>query len=138
MGAGYLYICCSCGYSIATSGPWEFYQDTTGQHQLLNHNTYSPTEYESCGIKGLSANMYCSVCDKVYEIILIQLDHTAHTDFELWSAWCDPRVNLANDHSITCPTCDNAEMLLEPNEKRIVTCPHCKKGILYGKLDWIA
>ena len=65
MGAGHEWICNTCGYAIKTSGSWEFYRDSKGQHKPYGHPGAGSEEARNAGIKGFSTEAYCPTCDSV-------------------------------------------------------------------------
>jgi len=53
MGAGYSHRCNKCGYSVSTSGPWEFYRDNKGERRHYGHPVPFSDEARKRGIHGL-------------------------------------------------------------------------------------
>jgi len=73
MGAGYIHVCSDCGYSVSTSGPSEFYRDREGKRKIYGHP--DPLSFEALerGIYGFSGEVYCPNCDKVFDLVLVEL-----------------------------------------------------------------
>jgi hypothetical protein len=132
MGAEYLYTCSGCGFSITTSGPWEFVRGSTGEFKYYRGSG----EVGDNGIDGLSGTVYCTVCRKVYDIIVAEFDHPVHTDYSLWSLWSDPGNSFLKDNNVKCSVCGSTGLVMEPDENIQIDCPHCR-GKLEGKVKSI-
>ncbi len=130
MTAEYIHVCYECGYSVFTSGPWEF-------SRVSDEPRYNIEKDEFKGIDGLSGNVYCPECDKVYDIILIEYEKPVHTNFQAWSNWSNPGADFLKEHAIKCPICSNSDLIMEPNELVHTPCPHCHKGFLNGEIKTI-
>jgi hypothetical protein len=59
MGSWYKLKCDNCGYSVNTSGPWEFYRDSEGKRKPYGHPVPTSKEAEESGIHGLTGELYC-------------------------------------------------------------------------------
>ena len=91
MGAGYDFKCNCCGYRFSTSGPWEFYRNLKGQRKLYGHPSPVSVEAQLHGIYGLSGELYCLRCDKVFDLILVEFQRPAVESFLVWSGSCEPK-----------------------------------------------
>lgn len=85
MGAGYIHKCDKCGYTVHTSGPWEFYRDSNGERKEYGHPTPFSKEAELCGISGLSGELYCPKCDQVWDLVLVEYKSPIKEGFLVWS-----------------------------------------------------
>jgi len=133
MGAEYLYTCSICGFSMTTSGPWEFVRGNAGEFKYYRGSG----ELGSGGINGLSGSVYCPECCKVYDMILAEFEHPVHTDFSLWSLWADPGNNFLKQNNVKCSICGGSGLVMEPDEEIKLDCPQCSQGILEGKVKSI-
>lgn len=154
MGAEYSHKCNKCGYSIITSGPWEFYRDNKGKRKYYGHPIPASEEAREAGIYGYSANVYCPNCDQTFDIILEEYEKPQKKKvksrrfswfFSIFfpSPYISEPSKLKDEYrkeeAIRCPKCGNTK-LVRPDEDniRIVTCPRCKEGRLIPKREWIS
>ena len=72
MGAHYTYRCEACGHEVSTSGPWEFYRDEQGRRQAYGHPVPCSKEAARRGVYGLSGELYCPTCDRVFDLVLVE------------------------------------------------------------------
>lgn len=128
MGAGYEYICDTCGYKVETSGPWEFYRDTEGQRKPYGHPVPMSQEAEEAGIKGFSINAYCPQCDRVRDVILVEFE----TPRDYHAAWAGCG-RLPDDHQLTCGICGGRLCEYLPGK---LSCPRCQKGTFKHTKFW--
>jgi ribosomal protein S27E len=144
MGSQYIHRCNHCGYSVTTSGPWEFYRDAQGEIKPYGHPVPASEEAQERGIYGLSATLYCSECEKTYSLILVEFKKPFFRgDGSIWldkheAGECEPREEYKRGDAVKCPKCDNTKMILEPEEKREMPCPKCGKGLLEGFMELIS
>jgi len=138
MGASYIHKCNNCGYSVSTSGPWEFYRGKSGRRKLYGHPSSVSTEAKQYGIAGLSGKLYCIVCDKVLDLILVEFEHPSKESMDVWSGRCKPMSKYELPESVKCRKCGNTELLLEPFDNSNISCPRCNKGQLVGNMEWIS
>ncbi len=138
MGAGYRYKCDTCGYSVSTSGPWEFYRDSKGNRKPYGHPSPASEEAKQRGIYGLSGVLYCPKCDKTFELVLVEFMKPSQDSLSLWWGRCEPRDEFKQEGVVKCPKCDSTNMILEPAEGGEVVCPRCKEGKLLGEMEWIS
>jgi len=107
--------CSSCGYTVRTSGPWEFYRDASGQRQLYGHPRAGPmmtrksimkirdkarrhemlTHFESwlkrqpsLTVDGFSENLYCRRCDEVKDVVVYRCENAVDVDMA-WEEFAD-------------------------------------------------
>ncbi|MFA5054556.1 MAG: hypothetical protein WC562_00035 [Dehalococcoidia bacterium] len=113
--------CSSCGYTVRTSGPWEFYRDESGQRQPYGHPRAGPmmtrksimkirdktrrremlTQFESwlkrqpsSTVNGFSENLYCRQCDEVRYAVIYEFEHPGDVDIA-WNELADYRWRRA-------------------------------------------
>jgi len=77
--------CSNCGYTVRTSGLWEFYRDDSGQRQYYGHPIAKSLEARQRGVNGFSENLYCYKCDEVRDVIVYEFEKPMN-DLE---AWCE-------------------------------------------------
>jgi DNA-directed RNA polymerase subunit M/transcription elongation factor TFIIS len=138
MGAGFRYKCDRCGYSISTSGPWEFYRDVKGNRKPYGHPVPTSEEAKERGIYGLSAELYCPKCAKTFDLILVEFTRPSRDSLSVWAGGCEPRDEFKRKDTVKCPECGGTNMILAPTEGEDVVCPSCKEGKLLGDMRWIA
>jgi len=130
MGVGYIHKCDKCDYSVHTSGPWEFYRDDKGERKSYGHPVPISEEAAVRGIHGLSGDLYCSNCDKVFDIVLVEFEKPVKDSFLVWNGKYNKK-----ESTMKCPECNNTNLIFGC-EKEII-CPRCKKGKLICKIAWI-
>lgn len=138
MGAGFTHKCSHCGYSISTSGPWEFYRDSQGNRKPYGHPVPISEEAEKQGIHGLSGELYCPNCDKVFNLILVEFKNPSNDTLSIWSGRCEPKEEFRQENMVKCPECGNTNMILEPVKDKVIICPRCKVGHFMGYMEWIS
>lgn len=138
MGTGYAYLCNGCGYSVSTSGPWEFYRDSQGNRKPYGHPVPTSQEARERGICGFSADMYCPKCDKIFDIILSEFKGPPNDYFSAWAAWREPGGELKDAGRVKCPECHDTNLIWNTKETEKVVCPRCKEGTMLGIAIWIA
>jgi len=137
MGAEFRYICSKCGYSIVTSGPWEFYRDRLGNRRPAGH----PVPLfclEGPGIFGLSGEVYCPTCDEVFDVVLVEFKEPTLDTYAVWSGQCEPTEEFKKKDAVRCPQCGNPHLILGPDEETKTRCPRCQNGVLKGRVEWIS
>ncbi|HJX03566.1 MAG TPA: hypothetical protein VJ488_03300 [Dehalococcoidia bacterium] len=100
-----------------------------GQHIKVGLNA------QTTGTDGLCADIYCHLCDKVYDVIISEQDHPLHTELQVWENWVNPASDFKRIMDITCPACGNKDIVLEPDADQSITCPRCGKGALKGRVE---
>ncbi|TET77632.1 hypothetical protein E3J38_09685 [candidate division TA06 bacterium] len=138
MGAKYVYRCDKCSYSVCTSGPWEFYRDTQGNRKPYGHPEPTSEEARLRGIYGLSGDLYCSDCGKVFDLIVVEFKKPSHDSLSVWSCRCEPKDEFKQQGMVKCPECGNTHLILEPDNEKPIACPRCKEGRLTGAMEWIS
>lgn len=81
MGAWYSHKCDNCDYEVHTEGPWEFYRDKNG-------------------IAGLTGRLYCSNCDKVSDIILVEFKKPTTDSMEVWGGIAEPTDDYQKEGAV--------------------------------------
>lgn len=134
MGSGYVHTCDSCGYSVSTSGPWEFYRDSAGRRKPYGHPVPTSEEAKERGIYGLSALVYCFDCDETFDVILIEYKNGSYDALSVWGGLREYR----GEGTVRCPKCDGRNLVLGPNQDREIACPRCREGKLIGVTGWMS
>lgn len=132
MGATYTHRCDHCGYTVITSGPWEFYRDSSGARHFYGSPAPISEEAKTSGISGLSGQVYCTTCDKVYDLVLIELKTPTHHPWVIWIVTAEPDDYKQNG-VVTCPECGNTNLALSPQND--LPCPRCGEGHMNGQID---
>ena len=138
MGAGFRHKCDKCGYSVFTSGPWEFYRDSKGNRKPYGHPVPTSEEAKQRGIYGLSGELYCPRCDKTFDLILVEFTRSSRDSLSVWVGRCELRDEFKQEAAVKCPYCDSTYMILGAAEGVEVVCPRCKEGKLLGEMEWIS
>jgi len=147
VGSGYRYECDNCGHTVETSGPWEFYRDATGARKPFGHPVPISEEAVRMGIAGLSAELYCPLCDKVHDLVAVEFKRPYQGRwFWLEAGEVEPKDEFKREDAVKCPDCGNSELILGPededspgfNARMSILCPRCKKGKLSGGMAWIS
>ena len=138
MGAGYVHKCDKCGYSISTSGPWEFYLDSTGKRKPYGHPTPISREAKKRGIYGLSGELYCVDCNMTFDLILVEFKKPSLDALSVWGGRCELKDEFNDEGAVKCPKCGGRNLILGPVEDGEITCPRCKEGELVGAIEWIS
>lgn len=137
MGAKFVHQCDNCGYSVSTSGPWEFYRDNNGNLKPFGYPGPMCEEAEQRGIYGLYAELYCPSCDEVRTVVLFEAEKPSNPASSANGSMPAPRNEFKRRHAPRCPECGNTHLLFTPATKEVI-CPRCKKGKLVGKMEWIS
>lgn len=137
MGTVYYHKCNFCGYTVHTSGPWEFYRDDRGEVKPYGHPEPISEEAEISGIHGLTGVIYCHHCDETFKIILVEFKKPTYDKIKLWLGQCEPLDEYKNEEKIKCPKCGSINVFFgfEKNEK--ITCPRCREGKFISKIKFI-
>ena len=138
MGTGYTYKCDGCGYSVSTSGPWEFYRDSEGNRKPYGHPVPTSEEAKERGIYGFSGELYCPKCDKTFDLILVEFKGSSLDYFSAWAGWGEAEDVSRQEGGVICPECHVTNLIWDTTEAEEAVCPHCKEGILLGEAIWIA
>lgn len=109
----YEYSCNYCGYTIETSGPWPYFGK--------ENRKFCREGQASQPIQGLIADVYCPVCDRQKEYVIIQYKTPLTSVDDIWLQAIPRKINMV------CRKCKNPVFLTLPQGK--VTCPRCKKGV---------
>jgi DNA excision repair protein ERCC-4 len=112
----YEYSCNHCSYSIETSGPWPYHGRTK---RKLCREGYANTVSEP--ILGLVAEVYCPVCDRQKEYIIVEYETPLTSVDDVWLQTTPRKTRMI------CRKCKNPVFLVLPKGK--VKCPRCKKGM---------
>ena len=137
MGASFSHQCDNCGYTVNTSGPWEFYRDKNGVKKPYGHPVPTSKEAEDNGIKGLYGTFYCSKCDKTFESIIVEYKKSTKHSLDVWGGMAEPLDEYKN-LILKCPDCGNIDLLTDASNEKLINCPKCKKGKFIGMMEWIA
>ena len=136
MGAAYRHTCEACGYSVQTSGPWEFYRDAGGARHDYGHPVPVSREAARAGLAGLSASLWCPHCDRVHDLVVVEFEAPAARGFEVWSGTARPKEEYRREDAVRCPDCGALDLVLgEPPAP--LACPHCGGGMRSG-MAWIS
>ena len=133
MGSGYYYECDKCKHFFETSGLNEFYRDAEGRRKLYGHPVPMSREAEERGIHGLSAELYCPKCDKVYDLIVQEFETPT------WLVWAhppEPKDEYKQEGAVKCPDCGNTDLVLDNRDRDAVPlpCPRCPDGkMIFGE-----
>jgi hypothetical protein len=138
MGSGFNLVCDNCQYSVETSGPWEFYRDEKGRRQDFGHPSPVSDEAARRGVYGLFGKLYCSTCNKVVTVILVEFTEPCRDSLKLWSGECEPQEKFLKDDAVVCPKCKSKYLILEPDNDHPPSCQKCGKGLLIGAHSWIS
>jgi len=138
MGAHYNFKCTCCDYSFSTSGPWEFYRNAKGKRKPFGHPVPVSKEAAQRGIYGLSADLYCPQCDRIFDVILVEFKRPSSESLAVWLGKCEPKEEYQQANAVNCPACKSTDLILEPSDERTLTCPRCRKGKITGIMDRIS
>ena len=133
MASVYLWKCSNCEYEVETSGPWEFYRDKAGRRKQYPRPYINGDDAVEAGVSGLSAKLYCPVCDKVADRIIVEYK-VPIKDLTPLAGTPEPMEKYLKTDTINCRTCGNTKMLLGVDNTAEVTCPRCEVGNLNGLL----
>lgn len=136
MGNDYLWKCDVCCHKVITSGPSEFYRNKFGRRKKYKPPFINGDEAIEAGVSGLSAELYCSTCDKIADRIIIEYKVPIKDSLSVKSSMPEPRGKYLKTDAIKCLTCGNTKLLLGSDKSIEVTCPRCKKGYLHEYLLW--
>jgi uncharacterized Zn finger protein (UPF0148 family) len=112
----YQFSCNHCNYFVETSGPWPYY----GKHG----GKVSNYEYINCTtepIYGLTAKIYCPVCDKEKDYIIVKYKTPLNMLDDVWLRSTPGKTRMI------CYKCKSPVFLTLPEGS--VKCPRCKKGV---------
>lgn len=110
------YSCSRCSYFIETSGPWPYY----GKGSKRKHDRSRPMHDDSSPICGLTARVYCPVCDKEKDYVIVRYKTPTTKLDDIWLR------DIPRKTTMTCRTCRNKVYLMLPDES--IKCPRCNKG----------
>jgi hypothetical protein len=103
----YQYSCNYCNHFVETNGPWPYY----GKHD------------ETEPIYGLTARIYCPVCDKEKDYIIVKYKTPLDMLDDIWLL-STPKMTR-----MTCYKCKSPVFLTLPEGS--VKCPRCKKDGIF-------
>ncbi len=138
MGAGYTLHCNACNYSVETSGPWEFYRDENGRCHEYGHPVPVSEAAAERGVYGFFGKLYCSTCDKVVDVILVEFKEPCRDHYLIWLGDHEPQEKYLDEDAVRCPVCENRFLILEPDNDHAPSCPRCGKGVLIGGMEWVS
>ena len=138
MGASYLHVCSHCKHSIRTSGPWEFYRNLFGTRKPFGHPTAVSRMASRRGIYGFSGGLYCTECDEVYDVILVEFSKPTRDRGTAWHGNLEVKDEYRSQEAIKCPGCCNTRLMFEPGKSDGITCPRCGKGEFVGEMEWVS
>ena len=137
MGAVFEHKCTSCGYSVSTSGPWEFYRDKNGQMTPYGHPVPASKEAQERGIYGFYGTLYCPICDATHEIILVEFKEPCRRSIQAWGGEFEPKEEYQKKDAVKCPSCGSIALLFGPAKEKQLVCQHCGKGMMIGSTRFI-
>ena len=135
MGAGFIIRCSKCGYSVSTSGPWEFYRNWRGKKKPYGHPVPISWWARRRGIYGLLEILYCPHCDETFDVIVSEFKKPIKNGSSPWGDEHELKDEF-KDKVPQCPKCGHSDMMLVPGENDEITCPRCKEGILEGTHEY--
>jgi Zn finger protein HypA/HybF involved in hydrogenase expression len=138
VGASYGHTCDKCGFFVGTSGLWEFYRDRSGKRKPYGHPGPCSDEAAAAGIAGLSADLYCTSCGNVSELIVVEFKEPAPVSMAVWAGHCEAQDKYKEEGAVRCPHCGGQRMILESDDEGDVPCPKCADGILKVEMNWIS
>ncbi len=140
MGAGYLWRCGTCDYEVRTSGPWEFFRDKKGRRKFFGHPCPISDEAVEAGISGLSAVLYCPICDRTADRIIVEYKNPVIDDkISIWLGMPEPKEKYQKSGAVKCRKCGNTDMVLASRSNRDTTkCPRCNRGRMHCSEEWIS
>lgn len=126
----YVHTCNHCGFTIYTSGLWEFYRDSKGKFKSYGHPMPTSIEAEESGIHGLYGNYYCLDCQKNTESIVLESKFPVFEKSALWTVKVQPIPPYGKGYRPQCVHCGGKRIFLAPGN---IPCPKCGEGILEGR-----
>lgn len=111
----YEYSCSHCNYFIETSGPWPYCRQRNKKPGKPGFADYIPGP-----IDGLAARVYCPVCDKEKDYVIVKYKNPLAKLDDIWLQTI-PRTTR-----MTCHKCKHPVYLIVPDAS--VKCPRCKRG----------
>lgn len=136
MGAAFIWRCDKCGHTVRTNGPWEFYRDKNGKRKFFGHPFPVSEEAVEAGIAGLSAVLYCPVCDRTTNRIIVEYE-TPTDELSVWIDGVKPQDKYLKPDAVKCRKCGNSKLLLDEAGVE-VQCPKCGEGKLHCAMEWIS
>ena len=89
------------------------------------------------GICGLSGDVYCTTCDRVSDVILVEFLQPTDEKLAMWAGALEPKDKYKREGAVGCPHCRCNDLLLEPPRSSVV-CPRCGKDELTGRMTVIS
>lgn len=137
------YKCDRCGYSVSTSGPWEFYRDATGIMRLHTYPDPPCREAQEHNIYGCSARLHCLDCDEPFDLVLFEFEKPCsrqgiYDALDQLEAELKTEGKLRGAEPIECPKCHGMNLIPGPPDGGQQTCPRCKEGKLVRGERWNA
>ena len=137
--------CNKCNYSVEISGSWEYYRDEKGERKQYGHPVALSEEAAEAGIYGHSTNVYCSRCDRIFDVISYEYvrpykkGHRRFFSFRLLPKLPKIKEKYIKNDAIKCPKCGNIDLVIpEADIIRIVKCPRCNNGKMIPKEEWMS
>lgn len=129
MGAFHQFQCSVCGHEFVTSGPWEFYRDARGERRPVGHPRPTSPEAASAGIHGLDAVCYCTRCGNTARVVVREYDKPLDPYWQ-WEPGNEREKIGHRDIAPPCPHCHGTDLVLDPGEGLVLTCPKCQAGVM--------
>ena len=126
----YVHVCDKCGFTVETSGLWEFYRDSNGKFKSYGHPIPNSIEAEESGIYGLYGIYYCVDCGKNSQNIVFESKFPVFEKTALWNVRLEPISPYGDGFRPVCEHCGSKRIFLHPAK---VPCPKCKEGYLKGR-----
>ena len=120
---GNIWTCTQCGYSIRTSGVWEYYIDKHGRPQRYGHPYPNSRAAKKSGVKGFTQEGYCPSCRDVRDVIVAKFASPLNGSLEALLAFDNPDIK----HQEFPPICDKCNIPLKDNLEGD-SCPKCNIG----------
>jgi len=112
----YQYSCNHCNYFVETNGPWPYY----GKHSE-KVSSREDIKGRAEPIYGLTARIYCPVCDNEKNYIIVEYKTPLNKLEDLWLRDTPRKTRMF------CYKCKSPVFLVLPEES--IACPRCKKGM---------
>ena len=71
--------------------PWEIYRDAAGEWHDYGHPIPVSEEAARTGIAGLSAELWCPHCDRIPDLVVVEFERPAASEFEAWGGGARPK-----------------------------------------------
>ncbi len=111
----YQYSCNYCHHFVKTSGPWPYFGDEK-RRRREGGNFRDASE----SVHGLKALIYCPICDKEKEYVIVEYEEPLLNVSDIWLS------SVPRKTKMICHKCRGPVYLILPFGA--VRCPRCKKG----------